>query len=104
MLKKIINSNKNYYEHISKYGKSLGKEMISKPEYEEPLFKDYQLDKAALNQTIAEHMCRSGYFTSGESFSEESRLQNEEESNAGINEDFKAKFRTLNKIVSELRD
>ena len=69
VLKKIINANKNYYEHISKYGKVIGKEMISKPEYEEPLFRDYKLDKEALNQTIAEHMYRSGYFTSGEAFS-----------------------------------
>lgn len=49
MLKRIVNSNKNYYENLSKYGKAIGKELISKPEYEEPLYKDYVLDKPILN-------------------------------------------------------
>ena len=70
-MKKIVNSNKSYYEHISKYGKAVGKEFVSKPEYEEPLFKEFELDKQTLNKTIAEHMYRSGFFESGEAFSEE---------------------------------
>lgn len=65
----MVNHNKAYYEHISKYGKSVGKELISKPEYEEPMFKDFVLDKVALNNTIAEHMFRSGNFSAGEAFS-----------------------------------
>ena len=77
--------------------------MISKPEYEEPLFKDYQLDKPVLNKVIAEHMFRSGYFTSGEAFSDETSLPIEQ-ADAILNEDFKNKFKTLNKIVSELRE
>jgi hypothetical protein len=77
--------------------------MISKPEYEEPLFKDYQLDKPALNKVIAEHMFRSGYFTSGEAFSEETSLPIEK-IDSNLNEDLKNKFKNLNKIVSELRE
>ncbi len=77
--------------------------MISKPEYEEPLFKDYQLDKPVLNKVIAEHMFRSGYFTSGEAFIEESSLPIENV-DANFNEDFKDKFKTLNQIVNELRE
>ncbi len=66
-MKKVINTNKVYFDHLSKYGKALGKEFVSKPEYEEPLFKEsYILDKATLNQTLAEHMFRSGYHKSGE--------------------------------------
>ncbi len=59
-MKKVVNQNKTYYEHLSKYGKTLGKEFISKPEYEEPLFPDFKVDNALLNKTIAEHMYRSG--------------------------------------------
>lgn len=72
MLKKIVNHNKNYYEHLSKYGKSVAKELVTKPEYEEPLFKDFVLDKPTLNKTIAEHMYRSGNYQAGEIFSKES--------------------------------
>lgn len=70
MLKRIVNANKQYYEHLSKYGKAINKELVSKPEYEEPLFKDYVLDRPALNKAIAEHMYRSGFYSSGEVFSQ----------------------------------
>lgn len=43
-----------------RYGKALGKEFISKPEYEEPLFPEFTVDNNLLNKTIAEHMYRSG--------------------------------------------
>ena len=68
MVKRIINHNKTYYDHLSKYGKSIAKELISKPEYEQPLFKEFQLDKPVLNITIAEHMYRSGHYQAGEAF------------------------------------
>lgn len=58
MLKRIINSNKTYYDHLSKYGKAVGKEFVSKPEYDEPMFKDFELDRPTLNLAIAEHMYR----------------------------------------------
>ncbi len=77
--------------------------MVSKAEYEEPLFKDYQIDKPVLNKGIAEHMFRSGYFTSGEALNEESSLPLESV-DASFNEDFKNKFKNLNKIISELRE
>jgi hypothetical protein len=48
-------------------------------------------------------MFRSGYFTSGEAFSEETSLPIEKV-DANLNEDFKNKFKNLNKIVNELRE
>lgn len=74
----------------------VSKELISKPEYEEPLFKDFFLDKPLLNQTIAEHMYRSGCFLSGEIFSKEANIE--------MTEDFKNKFKELNAIVKELKE
>jgi hypothetical protein len=50
VLKKIVNINKQYYEHLSKYGKVLGKDLASKPEYEEPMFPEtFTLDKPTLD-------------------------------------------------------
>lgn len=96
MLKRIVNTNKTYYDHLSKYGKKLGSDFVSKPEYEEPLFKHFQPDKAALNQTIAEHLYRSGFFEAGEAFRKEAAF--------AMSDDFKDQFRELNGIVKELRD
>lgn len=95
-MKKIVNHNKTYYEHISKYGKSIGKELISKPEYEEPLFKDFVLDKPVLNKSIAEHMFRTGNYHAGETFSKEAQID--------MTDEFKDKFKELNTIVKELKD
>jgi len=95
VLKRIVNTNKAYYEHISKYGKSVSKDLVSKPEYEEPLFSEFILDKPVLNQTIAEHMYRSGFFTSGETFSAESSLT--------LDDCFKEKFKVLNLILTDMR-
>lgn len=95
-MKKIVNHNKTYYEHLSKYGKNVGKELISKPEYEEPLFKDFVLDKPVLNKTIAEHMYRSGNYNAGEKFSQEAKID--------MADEFKDKFKELNTIVKELKD
>lgn len=101
----MVNANKQYYEHLSKYGKSIGKELVSKPEYEEPLFKDFVLDKHVLNQTIAEHMFRSGYYQSGEKFTQEVANSTSLPSESSlVTEEFKAKFKALNLIVSEMRD
>ena len=63
VLKRIVNINKQYYEHLSKYGKALGKEFESKPEYEEAMFPEvFVLDKPTLNKALVEHMHRSGFF------------------------------------------
>lgn len=108
VLKRIVSSNKTYYDHISKYGKSVAKELISIPEYEEPMFKDFTLEKPVLNKTIAEHMYRSGYFESAEAFSEEAKVEVEidsGDSNSDFqNHEFKEKFRLLNRVISEFRD
>jgi len=40
-LKRVVNTNKQYYDYLSKYGKAIGKELVAKPEYEEPLFKEF---------------------------------------------------------------
>ena len=77
---------------------------MSKPEYEEPLFKEFELDKPTLNKTIAEHMYRSGFFESGEAFSEEAQIRLENDGENVLTEEFKARFRLLNKIVTEIRD
>jgi hypothetical protein len=73
----------------------VSKDLVSKPEYEEPLFTDFTLDKPVLNQTIAEHMYRSGFYSSGETFSIES--------NVTLDESFKEKFKVLNIILTDLR-
>ena len=73
----------------------MSKDLVSKPEYEEPLFTDFTLDKPVLNQTIAEHMYRSGFYSSGETFSIES--------NVTLDESFKEKFKVLNIILTDLR-
>lgn len=107
MLKRIVNTNKTYYDHLSKFGKALGKEFQSKSEYEEPLFKDYNLDKEVLNKAISEHMYRAGYFASGEKFTEEAGINEEESGNSmreEIVEEFKSKFKRLNMIIKEFRD
>jgi E3 ubiquitin-protein transferase RMND5 len=96
VLKRIVNTNKTYYDHLSKYGKSIGKELISKPEYEEPLFKDFVIDKTILNQIIAEHMYRSGSYQAGETFSKEAKIE--------MLDDFKNKFKELNTIVKDLKE
>ena len=75
VLKKVVNQNKAYYDHLSKYGKSLNKEFISKPEYEEPIYKDRTFDPQTLNLVVAEHMFRSGNYTSGEVFCEEASIK-----------------------------
>lgn len=67
-MKKIINQNKVYYDHLSKYGKQIGNKFENKQEYEQPLFKEYELNKPALNQAIAEHMYRSGFYEAGDKF------------------------------------
>jgi hypothetical protein len=94
-LKRVVNHNKTYYEHISKYGKSIGKELISKPEYEDAFFPDFALNNDILNQTIAEHMYRSGNFTAGEAFSLEANLS--------LSDSFKSRFLELNHIVRDLK-
>ena len=96
VLKKIIGHNKTYYEHLSKYGKLVAKEFISKPEYEEPLFKNIQFDKDLLNTAIAEHMYRSGNFDSGEVFSQESKIN--------MTDKFKEQFVELNHITKNLKE
>ena len=87
-MKRVVNQNKVYYENISKYGKTIGKELESKPEYEEPLFKDWKLDKSVLNRVIAEHMYRSGNYNAAEAFTAEA--------NFSMPADFKEQFVTLN--------
>jgi len=108
VLKRIVNSNKTYYDHISKYGKSVSRDFISKPEYEEPMFADFTLDKPVLNKTIAEHMYRSGYFESGEAFTQEAHVEvNPGDHHHGddqLTNEFKERFRLLNRIVSEFRE
>ncbi|TNV79496.1 hypothetical protein FGO68_gene3076 [Halteria grandinella] len=104
-LKRVINTNKTYYENLSKFGKFVAKEFPPKPEYEEPFFKDYIIDKSALNQTIAEHMFRSGFNQAGDTFTKEviGQLGQEDEEQL-VSEEFKAKFKTLNLIVKEMRN
>lgn len=95
VLKKIVNTNKVYYDHLSKYGKSIGSQLVNKPEYEEPLFKEWVVDKPVLHQTIAEHMYRTGAYQAGEAFTREAEVH--------LKEDFKLKFKELNAIVKELK-
>eukprot|EP00347_Sterkiella_histriomuscorum_P014886 403359145 len=118
VVKKIINQNKVYYEHLSKYGKQIAKELTSKPEYEQPLFKEFQLNKPVLNQTIAEHMYRSGCYQAGEVFTQEAQIDlnsNKTDKQAKIKddffidtltnasfEDFKLKYKILNEVVVSL--
>jgi hypothetical protein len=52
-----------------------------------------------LNQAITEHLYRSGYFQSAETFYKEGTIETD-----GITEDIKAKFKTLNLIVKEIRE
>ena len=68
VLRRVVATNKAYYELLSKLGKRVGAELASRPEYEEPLFEGFQADRAVVNQSIAEHMCRSGFFAAGEAF------------------------------------
>ena len=58
-----------------RFGKTLGKEFVSKQEYDEPMFKNKRLDKDVLNLVIAEHMFRSGNYAAGEMFCKEASVQ-----------------------------
>lgn len=60
---------------------------ISKPEYEEPLFKEQKFDLNLLNIIIAEHMFRTGYYNSGEKFCTEAKID--------MSPEFKNQFREL---------
>jgi hypothetical protein len=100
----VVDANKKYYEHYSKFGKTIAKEVASKPEYEQPFFPDYVVDKTALNETIAEHMFRSGYYQSGELFTEEVNKRCGTEGVPFVNEEYKAKFKVLYLIVKEMRE
>lgn len=72
----------------------MNKEFESKQEYEEPLFKNRELDKGTLNVVIAEHMFRSGNYISGEMLCEEA--------NINMTNEFKNQFKELNFILKDL--
>ena len=49
VLRRVVATNKAYYELLSKLGKRVGAELTSRPEYEEPLFEGFQADRAVVN-------------------------------------------------------
>ena len=96
-LKRMIALNKAYYEHLSKFGKSVSRDLPSTSAYESPMFPEWVLDKPLMNKVVAEHMYRTGCFGAGGVFTEEGRVD-------GISEEFKRRFRELRDIVEEMQD